>query len=224
MNNNLDPDKIRIPAYLRKKAIVRQSKQKLILTALDRKQAGLSVNSQKALAPAKSKVKEKTYSNISKKAQIKKAKATSYQPAPNFFGNSEPLMSKRRMFPEQPKRSKGSFLQSLLPVSNNRDEREEEREQPRQKHQAPTGFVQIIPIGHITAYFEKIQVAVIKLNKPLRIGEVIQITADEMLFQQPVDSMQINRKPVKIAKKGSEIGLKVSHEPQLNGPVYKVLV
>jgi putative protease len=224
MNNNLDPEKLKIPAYMRKKAIVRQSRQKLILTALDRKQAGLDVHSHKALAPLKSpqfkSVKEKTYSNVSRKPSVRKAKATSYRPAPNLFeknpfrGNSSDSMSQK-----EPKRS---LLRSLFPGSDDEPEDQPQLQPPR--HQAPTGFVKIQQVGHITAYIEKIQVAIIKLDKPLRLGDLIQITADDMLFQQPVDSMQINRKPVKIAKKGSEIGLKVSHEPQLNGAVYKVLV
>ncbi len=201
MNNNLDPEKLKIPAYLRKKAIVRQSRQKLILTALDRKQAGLDVHSQRALAPIK--VKEKTYSNVTRKAAVKKAKATSF---PANHTSPQPTISQ-----------KNSFMRRLLPV-------DDEPVQKKPLHEAPTGCVEIIPIGHITAYFDKIQVAVIKLAKPLRLGDIIQITADDMLFQQPVDSMQINRKPVKIAKKGSEIGLKVSMEPQMKGPVYKVLI
>lgn len=206
MNDHLDPEKLKIPAYMRKKAIVRQSRQKLILTALDRKQAGLGVHSQKALAPVK--VKEKSYSNVKKQPTIKNSRATSFPAKSNpflgdiFRNNSEPVREK------------------MQPV----DDETEQQLQPQVRHQAPTGFAEIHPVGQITAYFEKIQVAVIKLHKPLRIGDIIQITAEDILFQQPVDSMQINRKPVKIAKKGSEIGLKVSHEPALNGAVYKVLL
>ncbi len=219
MNDHLDPDKIRIPAYLRKKAIVRQSRQKLILTALDRKQAGLDVHSHKALAPVK--VKEKSYSNVKRLPSIKNSRATSFPAKSNpflgdvFRNDPRPPRSKR----PQVSKPQHSILRSLLPV----DDEPEQQRQPQPRHEAPTGFVEIHPIGHITAYFDKIQVAVIKLDKPLRLGDIIQITAENMLFQQPVDSMQINRKPVKIAKKGSEIGLKVSHEPSLNGAVYKVL-
>jgi putative protease len=212
MNNHLDPEKLKIPAYLRKKAIVRQSRQKLILTALDRKQAGLGVHSQKALAPVK--VKEKTYSNVGKQPRIKKSKATFFPAQPNFFG-SQPATSAAK------RKSSASFLRDLLPVD---DEPVQRPHHNPTRHEVPTGCVEIVPVGHITAYIEKIQVAIIKLAKPLRQGDLIQITADDLLFQQPVDSMQINRKPVKIAKKGSEIGLKVSMEPRINGPVYKVLL
>lgn len=51
--NNFDPETLKIPAYLRKNAIVSQSKQRLILTALDRKEAGLNPHSKKAVAPIK---------------------------------------------------------------------------------------------------------------------------------------------------------------------------
>ncbi len=61
--NNLDPETIRIPAYLRKNAIVSQAKQKLILTALDRKEAGLNPHSKRAVAPIKKATKGHTLSS-----------------------------------------------------------------------------------------------------------------------------------------------------------------
>ncbi len=48
MSKPLDPETLKIPAYLRNKVIVNQAKQQLILTALDRKQAGLPPNSKVA--------------------------------------------------------------------------------------------------------------------------------------------------------------------------------
>ena len=53
MNNKLDPETLKIPAYMRKKMIVSQARQKLILTALDRKQAHLPPNSTVAMAPVR---------------------------------------------------------------------------------------------------------------------------------------------------------------------------
>ncbi len=49
----VDPETLKIPAFLRKKAIVSQAKQQLILTALDRKQAGLPPNSKAATGKIK---------------------------------------------------------------------------------------------------------------------------------------------------------------------------
>lgn len=234
MNDHLDPEKLKIPAFLRNKAIVRQSKQKLILTALDRKQAGLDVHSRRALAPVK--VKEKTYANVKRKPAIRKAKATSF-PEGSGVSTRSSMVPVRKTNPAssqflgdlfrnnpEPKRGKyaknsqthQSLLRSILPV----DDEPEQSVAPA--HQAPTGYVEIYPVGKITAYFEKIEVAVIKLDTSIRLGDILQITADGLLFQQPVDSMQINRKPVKIAKKGAEIGMKVSMKPLINGTVYRV--
>ena len=237
MNDHLDPEKRKIPAFMRKKAIVRQSRQKLILTALDRKQAGLDVHSARALAPMKAAktVREKTYSNIShlaKKPIIKKMRQTSFpasnNPRNNFFGNEVQSSFENPFSPDplveavQPARrstASQAFRQTLQRTHQTSDHHSE---QPQ--YEAVAGHAEIHPIGHITAYLEKIQVAIIKLEKPLREGDLIQITADKMLFQQPVESMQLNRKAIKLAKKGAEIGLKVSMEPQLNGAVYKVQI
>lgn len=176
---SIDQEKLRIPAFLRKKAIVRQSRQRLILTALDRKQAGLSVHSQKAMAPLKG------TAPLHRTASVRmKNVRTEEKPSAGI-----------NLFPD---------------------------EEVKPKYQAPSGFAKIIPVGTVTAYYEKIQVAVILLNTALRIGDLIQIASDGMLFQQPVDSMEINRKPVKMAKKGSDIGLKVVMKPLINGTVYKV--
>jgi len=60
MNSKLDAETLKIPAYLRKKMIISQSRQKLILTALDRKEAGLKYDSTKALAPVKPQGSSKT--------------------------------------------------------------------------------------------------------------------------------------------------------------------
>lgn len=49
----VDPETLKIPAFMRTKAIVSQAKQQLILTALDRKQAGLPPSSKVATAKIK---------------------------------------------------------------------------------------------------------------------------------------------------------------------------
>lgn len=59
MKNTQDTDTLKIPAYLRKKSLISQARQKLILTALDRKEASISYKSRKALAPIKKTVARK---------------------------------------------------------------------------------------------------------------------------------------------------------------------
>lgn len=47
MQDHNDPDTLKIPAYLRNKAIISHSRQRLLWTALDRKEAGVAPNSKK---------------------------------------------------------------------------------------------------------------------------------------------------------------------------------
>lgn len=78
-------------------------------------------------------------------------------------------------------------------------------------------------IGEVTHYFANIDVAVLSLEKNIKIGEQIVIEAPKGLFEQKLLSMQIDRLDVPMAKKGDNVGVKVKFEPKINGRVYKVV-
>lgn len=75
-------------------------------------------------------------------------------------------------------------------------------------------------IGKITHYFDKIGVAVIELKGSLKLGDKIEIDNKGENFSQAIASMQIDNEPVKVAKKGQAIGLKVSQPVKQNALVY----
>lgn len=78
-------------------------------------------------------------------------------------------------------------------------------------------------IGKVTHYFSNIEVAVIDLSAPLKEGDVIRIIGgQETDFEQEVDSMQIDHKEVKSAKKGDSVGMKVDEKVHEGYKVYKV--
>jgi len=77
-------------------------------------------------------------------------------------------------------------------------------------------------VGKITHYFTKIGVAVIELTDTVSVGDTISIEGPSTNFQQKVDSMQIEHKNVKVAKKGESIGLKVMDRVREIDSVYKV--
>lgn len=165
---------------MRKKAIVSQARQKLILTALDRKDAGLSPNSKKPLAPSRIAPRKSarfTFPVASKRA-IRSALS---QPAPTQAAS-------HTFFPET--------SQISLP----------------KKFQLA---------GVVTHFLPNIDVAIIMLSAPLKIGEMVLIEGDEIIFAQEVSEMQIDRKPVNKAKKGSHIGLKSAFPARVNGKVYR---
>lgn len=80
----------------------------------------------------------------------------------------------------------------------------------------------IKPIGKITHFFGKIKVAVIKLSSPIKKGDTIIILGGEDTdFEQKIDSMQIDFKNVKTAKKGKSIGIKVKKKVREGYKIYK---
>ena len=80
------------------------------------------------------------------------------------------------------------------------------------------------PIGKVTHYFGKAQVAGILITEgTLRIGDQIHILGHTSDFTQSVDSMQIDRKPVDEAGVGDEIGIKVVEHAREHDVVYKIV-
>lgn len=77
-------------------------------------------------------------------------------------------------------------------------------------------------VGKITHFYDRISVAVVDVLDTLAIGDKIQIEGHGRSFQQTVDSMQIEHKPVKTAKKGQSIGLKVVQSVKEGDLVFKV--
>lgn len=81
----------------------------------------------------------------------------------------------------------------------------------------------LIEIGSITHYFSKLNVAVLKLTLPLSVGDRIQIKGPSTDFEQIVDSMQVDRKPIQRAEGGESIGLKLKQQVHEKDVVFKKL-
>jgi putative protease len=77
-------------------------------------------------------------------------------------------------------------------------------------------------VGKVTHYFTKIGVAVIELEGTMKVGDEISIEGATTNVVQKVDSMQIEHKNVKEAKKGESIGMKVADRVREGDLVFKV--
>ena len=78
--------------------------------------------------------------------------------------------------------------------------------------------------GKCEGYLEKIQVAIVTVSAPLRIGDRVLFESESGgLFEQNLGEMQINREDVMTAYSGDDIGMKVKAVPKKNGNVYKVI-
>ena len=77
-------------------------------------------------------------------------------------------------------------------------------------------------IGKVSSYFSHVEVAAIKLSAGLKIGDKIHIKGSTTDFEKVVESIQIERKEVKKAKKGDHIGIKVPDKVRPNDTVFLV--
>lgn len=77
-------------------------------------------------------------------------------------------------------------------------------------------------IGVITHHFGKINVGIIKLSSSLKVGDKIHIQGAHDDFTQVIKSMQCDHKDITVAKKGLEVGIKVSRPVHENDKVYLV--
>lgn len=81
----------------------------------------------------------------------------------------------------------------------------------------------MLKVGKVVHYYDKIKVSIIELSSNLLIGDKIKFTKDgEDLFEQTVDSIQIEHKKVDNAGKGDVVGLEVDEETKEGTEVYKI--
>ena len=77
-------------------------------------------------------------------------------------------------------------------------------------------------IGKITHYFSNIGVAAIKLSDSLKVGDTIHIKGNTTDFEQRVESMQVDRTDISVAKAGDEVGIKVKEKVGKKDKVFKM--
>jgi putative protease len=78
-------------------------------------------------------------------------------------------------------------------------------------------------IGKVTHYFDKIGVAIVELDADLAVGDKIKFNrGGEDIFEQSVDSIQIEHEKRETAQKGEVVGLKTEKEVKEGAEVYKV--
>ena len=80
-------------------------------------------------------------------------------------------------------------------------------------------------IGEIIHYFGKIKVAIVKLNKGLKVGDAIRVIGGKGTdFKQKVKSMEIDYKKIQKAKPKDKIGLKLAKKAREGYKIYKISV
>ncbi len=75
-------------------------------------------------------------------------------------------------------------------------------------------------VGKIVHYFDKIGVGVIKAEAVIKVGDAIVVSGHGAEFEQAVDSMQVDHKPVRKIKKGEEAGMKLAGDAKEGASIY----
>ncbi|MBI4995183.1 hypothetical protein HZC21_06135 [Candidatus Peregrinibacteria bacterium] len=197
-----DPEILKIPAFMRKRSLSARQRKPLILTALDRKLAGLPPEGlkPKRKKPAQRKTPHKVY-----------AQELPFFDATQFKATKEKKVTSRRINLRKRKTKLAGELRLPKPEFFSPPVIDAPEIQTQK------------PIGRIIHYYDKIKVGVIDVAKTISVGDCISYeTADGESYEQIIESMEINRAPVFSAKKGDDIGLKLRKIPQVGCKVYAV--
>jgi translation elongation factor EF-1alpha len=77
-------------------------------------------------------------------------------------------------------------------------------------------------IGVVSNYFDHVGVVAIKLTAGLKLGDTIRIVGGDSDFTDVISSIQIQHEKVEKAKKGDEIGVKISEKARKDYKVFLV--
>lgn len=80
-----------------------------------------------------------------------------------------------------------------------------------------------VEIGHVTHFFNKINVAVLSIKEELKVGDVVHILGHTTDFTQKVTSIQIEHKNVASVKPDDDFATKVIEPVREHDVVYKVI-
>ena len=78
-------------------------------------------------------------------------------------------------------------------------------------------------VGKIIHFYPKIDVAVVELEDTLNVGDKISIEKGEEIFEQVVESMQIEHENIQQAEAGQAIGLRVTEKAKEGSQVFKLI-
>lgn len=82
-------------------------------------------------------------------------------------------------------------------------------------------FMEEKPIGRVTHYFGKINVAIVKFNREVKAGETVHFKGAHTDFNQKIESMQYEHEDIEKAEKGQEVGIKVNQKVHEGDEVFE---
>lgn len=78
------------------------------------------------------------------------------------------------------------------------------------------------PVGTVTHFYTEISVAIVKFNKKIPVGARLAFRGATTDFEDNVKSMQYDHKPIVVAPKGKQVGVRVKKRVREGDAVYLV--
>ncbi|MBI2027114.1 MAG: hypothetical protein HYS98_04840 [Deltaproteobacteria bacterium] len=84
--------------------------------------------------------------------------------------------------------------------------------------------IKVLPIGTVTHFYNKIQVAIIDIeNDHISLGDILFIKGPKTRFRQRVKSIEYNHQKISKAPEGYQIGLQVGARAFAGDKIFKEL-
>lgn len=81
-----------------------------------------------------------------------------------------------------------------------------------------------VEVGKVSIFFAKPSVAAVEITSgTIAIGDTIKIVGATTNFEQKIESMEIDRKPIPSASAGQSVGIKVKERVRPHDKVFKVV-
>lgn len=78
-------------------------------------------------------------------------------------------------------------------------------------------------VGKVIHFYDKLSVAIVELDNTLTVGDKVKfVRGGEDLFEQVVESIQVEHNKLDTAKKGDVVGLKTNEVVKEGAEVFKV--
>lgn len=77
-----------------------------------------------------------------------------------------------------------------------------------------------VRIGEVIHFYNKIQVAVLRISEPIKLGDRLHFLGAHTDFLQEIRSMQIEHQPIEEAEAGSEVAVKVDQRVRRGDSVF----
>lgn len=206
-----DPETLKIPAFMRKRSLRVKKGRPLLLTALDRKKAGILPKEITRTTTKRRRAYHKTVT-----ASPFEVAAPLTPPTPQAEAISMDFWTPSVTTPTPRAEEQTAYIVPVAPPHEPLPPPKRTRTPRLRKIKeliAPPTSVKTFSlkeIGRVTHFFAKISVAVIALSEALTVGDTIHYqTIDGKQHEQMVKSLEIERNPIFKAEPGDDVGLKL---------------